>query len=843
MMDIFDFDKFIGEIINGCVIEKKIDNGAIGTVFFAEDKANYLKRAIKIIPQEKINSRPNWEQEIRKSNILQPIDGVVKYITHGKHSLGGNEFVYIVWDYIESESLKNVIESGKITIQIIIDVIERALDVFDACKSYGIQHSDFHAGNILVAYPNKSGLDRNTRKIWVTDFGYGSFTNEKPPLEDYKGLGKIIQDSIEKIDLHSLEKEDRTKFKALKDEFPKMLLEDDVTIGAFVREPRLLWSELEKLFQLHEENDNSQKSVGDYLAAEYIGDRYAEWDSLFVPKFLWVDELLDRNICVLTGLRGCGKTMMFRRLSTQLVPKLGPTGIPKEDSFVCFYLNARNIAEAFPWLPDTEENSARNQVINFFHFKWTIEILEWLKYEIGRTQGTIFELDWLIDFLNKYFIEFPLRCTSNSLKGKIDNIIYKCNEEISKAKSSGNFISSVRWPLSDIDYLEKLLEIINKNTPFSKNKSFYMLLDDYSMPLVTEATQRILNPIIFRRCSEVFFKISTESIESFLKVGLNEKVLEDGADFKLIDLGIKTISYDIRERRETISAIFAKRIARYSLFEGEKINLERILGENDLTEVNRALKIRENDKQVIYYGFDVFCDMWSSDLRELIKIFSQMLSEEGEKEIKNNLGLKDMPIISRDIQNKVLRDTGGRFLHALSIATNPFKNKSASIGKNADQDYGKRLFEIVSAFQEIAYFTLKFKNVQNQKSKPPKQARKIELTTAIDKLDEGGLDLYRGLIRYGVFIRDYRGKSVRGSAAVRLYLRSLLIPYFRLTFSKRDNISFEWKDLNEFLHNPDKFKKACIKKITAQLNKEDAQKNELFSDIEEKLYVTTDDIE
>ena len=841
-MDDLDFNKFIGESINGCIIEKKIDNGAIGTVFLAEDKINYLKRAIKIIPQKKITSLPNWEQEIRKSNIIQPIDGVVKYITHEKRKIGGDEFVFIVWDYIESESLKNVIESRKITIQIIIDVIERALDVFDACKSHGIQHSDFHAGNILVAYPNKSGLDRNTRKVWITDFGYGSFSNEKPPLEDYKGLGKIIQDAVEKIDLHSLEKEDRIKFKALKNEFPKMLLEDDVTVGAFVREPRLLWSELEKLFQAHEEKDNSQKSVGDYLAAEFIGDRYAEWESLFVPKFLWIDELLDRNICVLTGLRGCGKTMMFRRLSTQLVPKLGPTGIPKEDSFVCFYLNARNIAEAFPWLPDTEENIARNQVINFFHLKWTIEILEWLKYEIGITQSNILGLDWLINFFNNYFKEHPLYCTSNSLKGKIDNIIYKCNEEVSRAKLSGNFISSIIWPLSDIDYLEKLLEIINKNTPFSKNKSFYMLLDDYSLPLVTESTQRILNPIIFRRCSEVFFKISTESIESLLKVGLNEKVLEDGADFKLIDLGIKTISYDIKEKRDTISAIFEKRIARYNLFEGKRLNLKRILGENDLTEINRALKIRENDKQVIYYGFDVFCDMWSSDLRELIKIFSQMLSEEGEGKIKNNLDSNNMPIISRDTQNKVLRETGGRFLHALLIATNPFKNKSASVGKNTDLDYGKKLFEIVTSFQEIAYFTLKFKDIKNQESNPPKQARKIELTTAIDNLGKEERYLYRGLIRYGVFIRDYRGKSVRGSAAVRLYLRSLLIPYFRLTFSKRDNISFEWKDFNEFLRAPIEFKEKCIKKITAQLNKEDVQENELFNDIEEKPYVTTDDI-
>jgi serine/threonine protein kinase len=845
MMDNFDFSKFIGKSIHGCEIIETIGKGAIGVVFLAEDKENFLKRAIKIVPKEKVDIRPNWEQEIRKPNLIQSVRSVVQYIAHGTYILENKEFIYIVWHYVNSESLKSVIESGNITIQILIDVIECALDVFEACKQMEIQHSDFHSGNILVEFPNKLGLYNNKRNIWITDFGYGTFSNNTPPLEDYKGLARVIKDAVDRIYFHSLDGEDRVKFSALKNIFPKLLLEENRLEGDHVGEPRILWSKLQELFLIDEQKDNLQKSVGDYLVAEFIGDRYDEWRSLFVPKFLCTDELLDRNICVLTGLRGCGKTMMFKRLSTQLVPKLGPTGVAKEDTFICFYLNARNIAEAFPWLPDSEEQVARNQVINFFHLKWTIEILEWLKNEAGNSYHKTNEIDWLITFFNEYFQKPELYCTSNTPKGIIDDIIYRCSEEISKSKLAGNFLTSVRWSFSEIDYLEKILGTISKNTQFSKNKSFYMLLDDYSTPLVTESTQRILNAVVFRRCAEVFFKVSTESTESLLRVGLNGKPLEDGADFKLIDLGIMAINCDIQEKRDTISAIFEKRIGRYNLFEERGLSLKTILGENDLSEVKRALKIRENDKQVIYYGFDVFCDMWSSDLRELIKIFSKMISEEGEEKIQENLASNNISIISRDIQNKVFRETGGRFLHALSIVTNPFKKRSVSTGKQTDHEYGKKLYEIVTAFQEIAYSVLKYQNIKNQTSKPPKQARKIELTTAIDKLDAEGLELYNGLIRYGVFIRDYRGKSVRGTAAVRLYLRSLLIPFSRLTFSKRDNISFEWEDFNKFLRNPEVFKEKYKKKVASQLRKEEeqTQQDELFDSKGEKLYVTTDDIE
>jgi serine/threonine protein kinase len=843
-MDNFDFDKFIGESINGCKIVKKIDNGATGTVFLAEDEENYLKRAIKIIQKGENSPRQNWEQEIKKSNIIQPTDGVVQYIAHGNRSLDGNEFIFIVWQYINSESLKKIIENGKITIQILIDVIQTALNIFDACKANGIQHSDFHAGNILVEFPKKSGLDKNTRKIWVTDFGYGTFSDEKPPLDDYKGLAAIIKDSIDKIKLSSLEREDRYKRKALKEIFPKYLLDEDPTVADYVRNPSVLWTELNKLFKVKDNEGDYQKSVGDYLAAEFIGDRWDGWRSLFVPKFLGADELFDRNICVLTGLRGCGKTMMFKRLSPQLVSELGTAGIKGENSFICFYLNARNIAEAFPWLPNTEENKARTQVINFFHLKWTIEILQWLKIEINKQEYKIYDFGWLIGFFNNLFEQNALYFTSNSSIGIIDNLIHICNEELIKSKLSGNYNSFTSSPLNDIDYLEKLLEIININTSFSKNRSFYMLLDDYSTPLVTEATQRILNPIIFRRCSDIFFKVSTESTESLLRIGLNGKHLEDRADFKFVELGMLTINYDIKEKRNTISEIFNKRIERSKLFTGKNLDLKIILGKSDLTEIDKAKIIRKDDPkdQDIYYGFDDFCDTWSSDLRELIKIFSEMVSEETEKSIQNNINKNISPVISRKIQNKVFKIAGGRFLHALSIATNPFKKSHASTGGKIEHEYGEKLFEIVTSFQEIAHFVLKNKNSKNQKTNPPKQIRKIELKTTIDELDDEGSELYRGLIRYGVFIRDYRGKSINGSiSAVRLYLRSLLIPFCKLTFSKRDNLCLDWKDFNEFLKNPKEFKNKCIKKIEKPLDSKAAPLLNGFE--EEKVYVTSDDIE
>ena len=805
-------DYFIGISIDGYVVVKAIKSGNVGSVYLAQNDELDDIRAVKFITQEKVDSKPSWEQDIKKVVRLKQTEGVVHYHKHGFIDINKERYLYIMWDYIPSDSLSDVIEKEEITVQLLINVIDRSLNVFYACSKLNMQHADFHSGNILIQEPDPLSMNSEIRKVWITDFGYGTFSNETPPMDDYKGLARIIQQAIEKIDFHKLEREERHKYKVLKDEFPKYLHEENLTEGDYVRNPKELLKIMYELFSEKHSPVSYTKAVGDYLSTELIGERYDEWESLFVPKFLAADELLDRNICILTGLRGCGKTMMFRRLSEPLVSRLGKAGIIGEDSFIGFYLNARNIAEAFPWLPTNKEKEARKQVTNYFHLRWTVEILDWLKSEYLKSN--LVDLSWLIDFLKIYLKEINI--TSVSINGIFNELLSLCHVEINESKLEDRYLSDKEWSFSEYDYLEKFLATISNHCAFAKGKAFYLFLDDYSTPMVTETTQIILNPVIFRRSPIAFFKISTESIESFVSTGLNEKVLEEGADYKLIELGIESLSKSDKEISDIISSIFSKRIERNSYFRGRNLSLRDILGKTDITFVEMAEKIRENDKQTIYYGFENFCKIWSSDIRELIKIFADMVSQEGDTSLseKENNDFKgcDGYIISKRVQDQVFREAGGRFLHLLAVATNPSGAKSLTENSDHTNTYGAHLYDIVTSFQEIAYYSLKNRNSKNQNTNPPKQARKIELVTANGDLSEQAREYYRGLIRYGVFIQDYRAKSVRGTAATRLYLRSLLVPYCRLTFSKRDCISLEWSDFDKLLLSPNKFKEEYIKK-------------------------------
>lgn len=797
-------DVFIGQTINGYSIIRPINRGALGRVYLAEkvDNAIHDQRAIKFIP--KCNIRSGWENEISKVTRLRNTDGVVRYQAHGIVSIKADEYLWISWDYIEGISLTDIIAQNKITLQIICDIIARCLQVLHACQSINIQHADLHTGNIIVENSNVLNLNPEQRRIWITDFGYLSASMGKDLLDDFVGLACVVKKCISTLNYAALEGRERNVYNRIKTEFVQQLQETNATEGAWVRSAANLYLKFENILKSEIIYSNkSNKGIGDYLAAELIGDQYDEWKALFVPDFIGHDSLLEKNTTIFTGLRGCGKTMVFRRLTAIYDDKLGPSGVSGADTFLGFYVNSRIVAEAFPWLPQSQEEEARFQVMHFYHTCWCLEILDWLAIELEKNKIPI---DWVGTFFSNYFGE-KLLITSGG-RGLVRHIQAFLNQEIERARLKGRYLA-IEWELADIQFLEKFALTMRNNIPSIKEKPVYLFLDDYSTPLVNSTLQHILNPIVFRRSPIVITKIATESIESFEPVGLNGKRLEENNDFTLIDCGVHVLTMPRRQNQAHLAAIFKRRIERVNNLRDKNLDLRSILGTNIRrnTDLARMLRQKGARKELLYYGFEVFCDTWSGNMREMISLFAEMISSEPlDFRISNND--VNVGIVPKKVQDRVLRTAGGRYLSLLSAAINPYAKIYNQDRSN--RSFGEQLVKIAKAFQSIAMFELMMKESKNQKNTPPKQPRKIEITDVANNLPEDIEPLYSGLLRYGLFIRDYRGKSVRGKAVPRLFLRGILIPYFTLTFSKRDHVTLNWNEFCNLLRSPDEFAKKWI---------------------------------
>jgi serine/threonine protein kinase len=801
-------DPYIGvDLKNGYIITEYVNSGKIGSIYKAVNKETQDVLACKVIKKLK----DGWEKEILKVVRLRGIPNIVPYHTHGsgldkKHQT----FVWVLWDYIKGIDLRQYMQNPpwKLDMAFIEDITKTILRVLHACRVENIQHGDLHEGNILLGDPDPR-LPGNPRTIWISDFGYGGSHNQLEPRDDFRQLFSIASTLLKKLKPSELNPRDRVMYQKMDEFLKKKIMEVDPTQGVSATNVGSLFKDFNKLAYDAEKESAAAargddiKRPGDYLAAEALGNRGDEWRNLFVPEFLAAQDLLSKNVTILTGARGCGKTMAFKRLTAFMDKVIGePSGVKGSDQFVGFYLNCRDLAEAFPWLPDQLKQEKQRQIISFFHLAWFSEVLKTLAvYKEGDQE--LFE--WLDIFLLRIFGKkyHSLPQGADILahaRSFIENEKESCRQGGDR-KTRGH----KKWPLSRLDFLKILQHQLEVHVPWIGQTPLFFFLDDYTIPTIPRQVQVILNPIIFSRHSKLFFKISSESTNSFDRQGVRGKPLELSNDFELIDLATESLHQDKESKEILLDKIFKPRIERYELFRGRNLHLKDVLGRmslnsNELAKLMRNnLKKKGKKKKVIYHGEEAFVGMWSSDIRVMIKMFTDML-----RDAKRKLEEDDIPV-NEKIQDKIYRATGGEFLESMGSLIDPFVLEKGVSLLSRNEKHGVHLKDIVEAFVKVSRYELTNGNlVKNQGKFNPKQAFRVEIIDKFEMTPESGRYL-ESLIRWHIFLQDWRGKSVRGMLTPRLYLNRILLPFCYLTFSMHDNIHLTNKEFIDLLTKPKEF--------------------------------------
>lgn len=807
-------DSYIGfEPIRNHYLTEKIDEGRIGSVYKAVQSDPLDVLACKVIPV--VND--GWDRELEKVLQLRGVPNVVQYITHDS-GLDNNHkpFVWILWNYIDGINLRDYLNTfpWPLDMAFIENITRTLLKVLHACYAIGIQHGDLHEGNILISKPDKR-LPGSPRTIWVSDFGYGGSHIELEPKDDYRQLFSITSNMLKKLDISSLNPRDRIMHQKIEEFVKKKILEVDSLQGMYVGNPQELLMDFNTLGPIAEREAAAAteiefKEPGDYLVAEALGYRVDEWKNLFVPEFLAAQDLLSKNITVLTGARGCGKTMTFRRLTVFMDKVIGESsGVRGADQFIGFYLNCRDLVEAFPWLPPRLNRGMEQQIMHYFHLSWFSEICKTLA--IYNENYKPEEFEWLDGFLKGIFGEryYSLPMGSDVLthtRAFLDNEKERCRL-VDIGKKSG--IKS--WPLAEINFIDQFQNHLESHVSWIGQKPIYLFLDDYTVPIVTRNVQLVLNPIIFKRRSNLFFKISTEATNSFEKQGLHGKPLELHQDFELIDLATESIHQGLKDKAKLLDKIFRPRIDRHSCYHGKSLGLEKILGKMPMSNNKLATVMREavssgRKEKIHYQGADAFAGMWTSDTRIMIQMFTDILREA-------NGDIREGKIqIEPKIQDRVYRAAGGEFLVFTESVKDPSLWEKESSSIKLKEVYGRRLKDIAEAFVKVSRYELtEGPLISNQGRRNPKQAFRLEI---IDKFDlpKEAMSYYEGLIRWHIFLQDWRGKSVRGMITPRLYLNRVLIPYSYLSFSSHDHIQLNNEEFIQLLENPKDFPTYWIRK-------------------------------
>lgn len=793
-----DFKLFLGNKVptrNDIEIVHHVASGNDGHVFKGFSTSLQKDLACKVIPTSNLihgpNGEPIWQAEVHKADKLRN-SSVVKFEDVLEWKTDDFDCVLLVSEYVDGPSLREFSKksSDEVTIPFVLDFLSAMLNLFFEMKGKEVSHGDLHLGNILVEDRAAFDLLGERFAFRVTDFGVADASSEQRFKDDYHQLADVTNELLRLIKYTELSPKDKYAFRIVRDEYiGRSLVESDLTRDPFARQPDKLLAKIQKLGREFEKTISSNldalSTPFDFLSCEQI-DTPAILETLYSERFLGLREIESRNNTVVTGPRGCGKSTVFKALSLEHKMKVAKSA-PSALEFIGIYYRCDDLYFAFPRFASAKREEAINIPIHFVASTLIARLLETLgnwgrehfSKEFTENEPEISEQIWRI-----LQLEPPKTPNANSFA----SLSSKLHKERIKAAQRHRFANDTKRRIGDCfgpEVLQAVCAAIQQLS-FMRDRPIYFFIDDYSSPKVSEALQANLNRVFMHRSSVCFFKISTESSVSFFPKDVDDKIYVENREFSLHNLGLAFLHAEPEAKTQFIEDIFRRRLNASPNFPIKE--LEKLIGTSERISNNElAMQIRDH-KQVVAWGRNSITELCSGDVHYVIGLVAEMVRLAGGT---SSLNAKNEPVISPKMQNRAIRDAAGAFLKNLS-----------GIPK-----VGERLVEIVQAFGSIAHSHLRFIDSKNVSNSPPKQATRIEPYEPLN-LNPEAKDLYNELLRYSVFLEDFRGKSRRGLIVPRLYLRRFLIPHFNLTFSKRDSIELEPSEFELFLLNPSVMEKS-----------------------------------
>jgi non-specific serine/threonine protein kinase len=155
-------------------IEKKIGAGGMGAVYLAEDTKLQRQVALKFLPSEYISEPELKARFMREAQAAASLNhpNIVTVFEISEHE--GQ--LYIAMEYVEGESLKDLIAKNEFSVREVLDIALQISDGLTAAHQAGIIHRDIKPQNILMGKDGRVricdfGLAKAKRDVTLTQAG------------------------------------------------------------------------------------------------------------------------------------------------------------------------------------------------------------------------------------------------------------------------------------------------------------------------------------------------------------------------------------------------------------------------------------------------------------------------------------------------------------------------------------------------------------------------------------------------------------------------------------------------------------------------------------------------
>lgn len=657
--------EFYPDKIADIEIIKPLARGFYGATFIGE-KAPFgglrLKKVLKVIPVDlyKVlnkNFRDECERHLEislSSNHIVNIDSNIYYENLPIKFRNGKtiECYVIGLDYIEGKTLKDYLNgieliAGRTIAQIAIDLITLLKELRQNEK----YHNDLHPGNILIEEltPAKRRLGEIDENIKVVAIDLGSLSQTTKSNDESNRVGDLHW--IAKcLNILSRKITDNSEYYDQKDWRLAFLLEEkaDFLKPAIIFQKQLSYidiiNQIKETFFQHSnpwQEELKLKSFDDSVNAQSLRPWFIP--NLFVDQNnTWVNSISIKGPQVITGMRGCGKTMLLRALefharvvhqneNERKHKELIIERFKNEDEFIGLYVSCVKLLDF-----NSSDSESRVEIFEPYSklfIGYAIQAIESIKHlkDIDNSlvrsdyfvviadviSSIVSNAEQLSDVSSEYDLEIKLKKFLNSLSdGKTDHCI--------------NIHPKIAFP--------QLADAIKKASDVFSNAYIYFLLDDVSTRYLTDNNILILVSELLFQDENCAFKFTTEAqtLEMVIMNPGNTSKAKIGRDYNIFDLGTEVnriIHENHHEGKEFIEKILAKR-ANYFPLHPKNVSITKILGDKTLITIaeNIVREERASEKKGIYYGISALTAVCVGDLGDVITLY-ELILKRSDKQI------------------------------------------------------------------------------------------------------------------------------------------------------------------------------------------------------------------
>jgi hypothetical protein len=793
-------------------------HGRKGFVIFVEDDIGEPLAAKFCLPADFEDKAPENEARLalrlRDADALFARPKLTGMADAFDSQLNKTSWVCFITDKIDGKTLKAFLRDSpsELSVTLALDIIHDMVIAANFLWEKGLQHDDLHWGNLMLRPVSPLLLmgqpDKATHKLTIIDTGSlkPSSHGTKKGLTDWGRISVVVAQLYNVLWRNRRVVCERpTAMKALKHFFSQISEKNSERQFA---DTAAIIDEITRIGRFNERNTTTSSDIFgpfDVLSAEqFVND--ATLVKIFADNLPWFSDAAGPKPVVLTGPRGCGKSMVFRYLGAKTHFSNPESALTFLDNsvFIGIYISCSSELQGdFLSLTNRQAvlDSQRSTITSIFSivlarelFRLIDRVVEMPEVSSKLGVGTT-EVNSLVNFCRGYIgarLPPPVRLRVSSLAGDFSDELDQIKRMLS-IQLARNTHSDDRWQLPD-SFISELAKKFSALLQFKKPLCF--LLDDYTSHRIPFNVQELLNPIIFGRHASLTFKVSSETL-GFKPLSKDGLKIDAEREFSPVDAGFGAIKTDPIERGKFLTLLIDKRL----IAAGFKGSTATLIGKSEFStdvELAHAIRNRGVGKSYVYHGVLILSHVWSGDVATILSIVREMFKSSGTDRDTTEL-------ISAKYQHEAITRVSRGLVEGVARY----------------EPFGAEMSAILSNFAELAAQLLteggkgkkKHSSLTNEGLSSPQRKYRIEMTkhdsNVFEQLDDRTKKIALELLRRAIFIDmgESRAKESRGATTLRWQLRPSLNPHFGLSFVRDSYLDL--KDISDFktlIENPEKFK-------------------------------------